>query len=119
MLKEITLQEAVKRYLDHEQVRVWHDSGEKIEVFDIAEIFEGYRFIAEGTIEIYQVQPSKVPKKNSSEVKQIKKKIDEGKVTALRNAGWSQAKIADEMGVSQGTISSLLKKLQNDEWENA
>lgn len=53
--------------------------------------------------------------KNSLEVKPARKKIDEGKVKALREAGWSQAKIADEMGVSQGTISSLLKKLQNDE----
>lgn len=124
MLKEITLQEAVKRYQDHEQVRVWHDDGEKVEVFNIAEVFNGCRFIvdeeechpAEGAIGLYRDEPpSKVPKKNSLEVKPARKKIDEGKVKALREAGWSQAKIADEMGVSQGTISSLLKKLQNDE----
>lgn len=73
MLKEITLQEAVKRYQDHEQVRVWHDDGEKVEVFNIAEVFNGCRFIvdeeeegqpAEGAIGLYRDEPpSKVPKK--------------------------------------------------------
>lgn len=40
-----------------------------------------------------------------------------GKVTALRNAGWSMKKIADEMGVSEGTIWNNLKKLEEKENE--
>ena len=39
-------------------------------------------------------------------------KFDTGKMCALHNAGWSQEKIADEMGVSQGYISKRLKALQ-------
>lgn len=38
-----------------------------------------------------------------------KKPIDEGKVMALYKAKWSQAKIADEMGCSQGRISQIIK----------
>lgn len=35
--------------------------------------------------------------------------IDTGKVMALHNAKWSQAKIADEMGCSQSRISQIIK----------
>ncbi len=41
-----------------------------------------------------------------------KKPLDVGKVAALRNAGWSMKKIADEMGVSEATIYNNLKKLE-------
>lgn len=39
-------------------------------------------------------------------------KFDTGKMCALRNAGWSQEKNADEMGVTQGYISQRLKALK-------
>ena len=39
-----------------------------------------------------------------------KSSIDVGKVMALHNAKWSQAKIADEMGCSQGWISQIIKE---------
>lgn len=38
-----------------------------------------------------------------------KKPLDEGKVMALHKAKWSQKKIADEMGCSQGRISQIIK----------
>lgn len=38
------------------------------------------------------------------------KKIDLGKVGALRKAGWTVDKIADEFGVSSATIYNHLKK---------
>lgn len=46
-----------------------------------------------------------VPEKVAKE----KKPIDEGKVMALYNAKWSQTKIADEMGCSQGRISQIIR----------
>ena len=46
-----------------------------------------------------------VPEKVAKE----KKPIDEGKVMALYKAKWSQAKIADEMGCTQGRISQIIK----------
>lgn len=38
--------------------------------------------------------------------------IDKGKIGALRDDGWSIAKIADEMGCSQATVYSVIKKLR-------
>ena len=38
-----------------------------------------------------------------------KKDIDMGKVKALRKAGWTLEKIADEMGCSAQTIANKLK----------
>lgn len=39
----------------------------------------------------------------------LKKALDMGKVRALRKAGWTFDKIADEMGVSPQTIANRLK----------
>lgn len=46
------------------------------------------------------------------EKKPVKKrnKVDYGKITALYKAGWSQKKIADEMGVTPTSISMALKR---------
>lgn len=38
-----------------------------------------------------------------------------GKLQALHEGGWSVAKIADEMGVSQQTIYNKLKELASKE----
>ena len=39
-----------------------------------------------------------------------KRKLDTGKMTALRNAGWSYEKIADEIGCSAGTVWNYFNK---------
>lgn len=43
--------------------------------------------------------------------------IDMGKVHALKDAGWSVKKIAEEMGVSQGMIYERLKEEREKEEE--
>lgn len=40
--------------------------------------------------------------------KKAKKTVDVGKLIALHNAGWSVAKIADELGVSTGAVYNYL-----------
>ena len=45
-----------------------------------------------------------------------KKDLDMGRVKALRNAGWTIEKIADDLHVSSATISTRLKQ---EEGENA
>lgn len=42
--------------------------------------------------------------------KKTRKPFDTGKLGALRRAGWSVAKIADEMGVSEQTVRNHMKK---------
>lgn len=41
-----------------------------------------------------------------------KKKVDTGKLLALRKAGWTIEKIADELSISVGTVCNYLKKLE-------
>ena len=38
--------------------------------------------------------------------KPAQKRIDHGKIMALRNAGWNNAKIADEMGMTPGAVAT-------------
>lgn len=57
-------------------------------------------------------EKTKPPKAVKSGVK--RKTLDWGKIQALRNAGWSHAKIADEVGATAGTISSGLSKLRKE-----
>lgn len=42
----------------------------------------------------------------------VRKIVDKGKVGALSKAGWSNTKIADEMGVSSERIRQILKELE-------
>ena len=44
-----------------------------------------------------------------------RRQIDGGKIMALRKAGWPVAKIADEMRVSQKTVYTYLKKMEEKE----
>ena len=54
-------------------------------------------------------KPKKAPKKKP---KKKEKAFDMGKLQALHEGGWSVAKIADEMGVSQQTIYNKLKEIK-------
>lgn len=38
--------------------------------------------------------------------------VDTGKLVALRNAGWSMKKIAEELGISEGSVFNYLKKME-------
>ena len=55
-------------------------------------------------------KPKAAPNKDAASKKQTTKKpLDMGKVKALRKAGWTLDKIADEMGCSAQTIANKLK----------
>ena len=41
-----------------------------------------------------------------------KKPLDDGKILALRNAGWSLEKIADEMNCSPQTVANHLERMK-------
>lgn len=47
------------------------------------------------------------PKKNT-------KPIDKGKIGALHRAGWSAAKIADEMKLGLSTVYKIIKEIQEE-----
>ena len=74
-------------------------SGTPIEMVELAKLLTA------------QVEKTKAaPKKDAASKKQsTKKELDMGKVKALRKAGWTLDKIADEMGCSAQTIANKLK----------
>lgn len=69
-----------------------------------------------GAVFAVMKQPRKEPE-TKEEVKPTpprKALLDTGKMTALRNAGWSYEKIADEMGCSAGTVWNFFNKDKED-----
>lgn len=59
-----------------------------------------------------EAKPTPPPKSPAGQGR--KRKLDTGKMTALRNAGWSYEKIADEMGCSAGTVWNYFNKDKED-----
>ena len=59
--------------------------------------------------------PETEPKPEKAKSSPPKKTIDRGKVKALHEAGWSNAKIADEMKCSAWSVSMILKEFREQE----
>ena len=68
-------------------------TGTPAEMFDFAQL----------------MQPKPAKRAPDPKTPANKKTLDMGKVKALRQAGWSLDKIADEMGCSAQTIANRLK----------
>ena len=100
MIKEITRQEALAILADDQ--KVYYLNPESLRLTDLSKIFSG-KLLAE-------VADDDKPKE-LKKTKTVRKTIDTGKVKALNDAGWSAAKIADEMGVTPATIYNHLKKM--------
>lgn len=69
------------------------------------------RYLVEQCKDIPASAPDTEPKKSTRKID-----LDMGRVKALRNAGWTIEKIADDLHVSSATISTRLKQ---EEGENA
>ena len=125
MIKEITKEQAIKLLAEGKTVYVFDETnrrfGNLFDVLDkrlIADIEEGAaepEYIKEATMKAEEPkaeEPKAEPVKEEVPVEEQKKKkprgrqttIDWGKVGALRKAGWSVSKIADEMRIGQSTV---------------
>ena len=74
---------------------------------------------AEGIRVQEEEKPAEAPKKTAQKKpgpkKIVKKPLDDGKMKALRQAGWSLDKIADEFSVSPQTVANHLNALADRE----
>ena len=61
------------------------------------------------------VEPMRSPKKKKSG---RKKTVDTAKIRALHNAGWSAAKIADELGCSNAAVYENLRQMRAENEES-
>lgn len=102
-----------------------------VDVVDIVEFEDGIDFCpecwakAEEMIKAWakEPEPAAAPKKPKEKKAPSKKKaeIDAGKAQALRDAGWTITKIADELGTSKTMIHAITtkpakKKQYENEW---
>lgn len=77
--------------------------------------------LARTLMEPLQDKPKPEPKKTASKPapkktapKKNTKPIDKGKIGALHRAGWSAAKIADEMKLGLSTVYKIIKEIQEE-----
>ena len=59
-------------------------------------------------------KPEATKEEEPKEEKPKRKRIDQGKVLALAKAGWTVAKIADEMDCSYPTVRNIIKAAQEE-----
>lgn len=67
--------------------------------------------VSEESSEVSEEKPQAIPRKKK-EKRGKKSTLDDGKIMALRRAGWTNAKIAEEFGVSGWTIGQHVKKIE-------
>lgn len=121
MLQEVNLEKALKKAAAGKAVLILTtmDDG-SMAIESLSDILQGARFLVEVPAvideEFEAALPKAAPPPTPKSAK--KKKVDAGKIHALHNAGWSQAKIADEMKLSISTVNRYLnmdKPEKNDE----
>ena len=122
MLQEVNLEKAMKKAAAGKEVLILTtcDDGSK-QIESLSDILEGARFLVEVPAvineefekEFTDAAPPPTPKPGK------RKPVDVGKIRALHNAGWPQAKIADEMGVSLVTVNKYVKRMEEDTHDNA
>ena len=107
--KEIT-EKPVKVYLNRVDPKTGdfeETVGESLEEIDLCE--ECAKALA-AKIKAFSCKTEELSGQNPA-----KKKIDKGKVMALRNAGWTIKAIAEEMSCSPQTICNVIKKAPEPE----
>ena len=68
-----------------------------------------------GSVEQKETKPDPPPVRNQKN----KLKVDTGKLMALRKAGWSVKKIAEELKISEGSVYNYLKKMEGEHDETS
>ena len=85
-----------------------------------SELNEALRYACLAILDKGEEEPEPVPEEKKPEpkpapkakepAKKTKKALDVGKMVACYKAGWSMAKIADELGCTPQTVANNLKK---------
>lgn len=105
--KQISIKEAADRCRNGEAVY----AARCIDSMSFREVAEAMMLLVmEIPVPETETKPERVEKHPPT-----KKTIDRGKVKALHEAGWSNAKIADEMKCSAWSVSMILKELREQE----
>ena len=125
MLKEITVREALKLYIEGNDVKIlspmvnnpdWleYEAGLLSRLLDgiiyLTDEEEKTDVVFDEPIEVADTKPEPEPETPAS--KYAPKNLDNGKIAALHRAGWSNEKIADELHTTGVTIGNRIKKMK-------
>lgn len=84
--------------------------GTPDEILRFVQLTQEQTLVARVTFDT-ETEHSPEPKHDPAPKPKNYKGLDVGKIKALRNAGWSLAKIADEMGCAPQTVANKLKEV--------
>ena len=110
--KQIDIKEAADRFRNGEAVY----AARCIDGMSFREVTAATMLLV---LEIPVPETGTKPEKVEKNSPPTKKTIDRGKIKALHEAGWSNAKIADEMQCSAWSVSMILKELREQENKEA
>lgn len=127
MLKEITAREALKLYIEGDDVKILAPMVNDPEWIQyeaglLSRLLDGIIYLTdeEEKTEVVFDEPIAVPEDDSDPESEpdpkpnkfARKNLDEGKIAALHRAGWSNEKIAEEMHTTGVTIGKRLKAIK-------
>ena len=124
MLKEITAKKALEMYTEGKDVKILAPKFDDMqpewiqyETGLLSRLLDGIIYLAdeeetEPDQEAEPVTEGPEPEPSTNASKYAPKKLDNGKIAALHRAGWSNEKIADEMGTTGVTIGNRIKKMK-------
>lgn len=117
MLKQIALVDAVKRVINGHRVYMMFEIDPKTTIEDLG-FADGFLIEEEDPQPEPKPEPkeykTKIEPKTKPKTEPKKSGVDHGKLIALHKAGWSTAKIADELGCSSQTVLNHIKQEQDD-----
>lgn len=128
MRREVTFSEAIKAAAAGDEVLVAVPDDQHYRLMPLEDYFNECWLMIGGRPENLRENTSKAPG-NDREAKGVQsaakkpmaptkkkptKKVDAGKIIALHKAGWTGKAIADELKISEATVSTYIKKLQED-----
>ena len=115
MLKQIALVDAVKRVINGHRVFMMMEIDPHTTIEDLS-FSDGFIVIEEDPQPEVKPEPEPKPKAQPKTKPKAEQKkpgpagIDHGKLIALRKAGWSIEKIADEMGCTTTTVRNHIRQ---------
>lgn len=115
IIKMISAKEAIELASQGAEVYVLDfETKEIAPLTDMLEAFPGAFLVASAESEELAEPEEPEPDKPKAKGGPARKEIDKGKIKALYKAGWSQAAIADEMGVSPATICYHIRAMNSE-----
>lgn len=111
MLKQVSKEEAFKRYQEGQDVKILRPSSNtgRLVLFTFDELFQDSICLIDDKSDLKHVNTKSTEETCSTSTRGRKQKVDVDKIHALKNAGWNVKDIADEIGCTVSCVYYNLK----------